>query len=123
MLFGWDAASDATGWIRDISFAPRNQVNMRVRNRLSRILAAVHADVESGHCGVLGLDSLLADLKQLINGVTFGLMEVEVIGDVSFRDDERVERRDGILMAMATATSRSTKTPDGMSQKLHASCR
>ena len=98
VLFGWDAASDATGWIRDISFAPRNQVNMRVSNRLSRILAAIHADIESGHCGVLGLNRLLAILKQLINGIAFRLMEVQVIGDVSSRDDERVERRDGILV-------------------------
>ena len=34
----------------------------------------------------------------MINGVTFRLMEVKVIRDVSFWNDERVERRDGILV-------------------------
>ena len=59
MLLGWDAAFDATGWIPNISFAPRDQVNMRMSDGLSRVFAAVQADVESGHGGVISLDSLL----------------------------------------------------------------
>ena len=60
VLLGWDATSDATSGIPNISFTPRDQVHVRMFDGLSRVSAAVHADIEAGHGGILGFDNLLA---------------------------------------------------------------
>ena len=63
---------------------------MRVTNRLSRVLTAIHTDIKTAYFGIITFNDLSPLTKKLVNGITLGLVETEVIGDVPFGNNEGV---------------------------------
>ena len=71
-------------------------MDVRVPDRLSGVLTAIHTDIKTGHRGILAFDDLLTLTKELVDGIPLRLMKVEVIRDVPFRNNEGVPWRDWV---------------------------
>jgi hypothetical protein len=71
-------------------------VDVRVPDRLSSVLTAIHTDIKTGHRGILAFDNFLPRTKELVDGILLRLMKVEVIRDAPFRNNEGVPWRDWV---------------------------
>ena len=80
----------------NIPVTSRDQVDVRVPDRLSGVLTAIHTDIKTGHRVIFAFDDLLTLTKELVDGIPLRLMKVEVIRDVPLRNNEGVPWRDWV---------------------------
>ena len=81
------------GRVGDIAAPARDQMDVAVKDRLPGGLADIDADVESRDVRVLREDSASRLFEQLVDRPLLLGAQIEKIGDVAPRQDQRVQRR------------------------------
>jgi len=99
MSLAWHQVPNASSGIAHVARAAGNQVNMAVKDRLSRRFSAVNADIEALYERIAFLRLLLQLLQKEMNGVEFRLPKIEVFGNVPLREDEHVAGRHRVLVS------------------------
>ena len=91
LLFGNNPAHTSPG-LRNIARAPRYEVNVCMKNGLTRISACIDPDIEPRDCKVRGEDFPALQIEHGMDSVQLGLIEVEVISHMALWDDQCVQR-------------------------------
>ena len=84
-----DHMPDATAWVRDIAEVTRDQVDVKVGDRLSASSSDVDTDVEAVW-GMVRFDKLFADLESLGERMLFFGGRFEPSRNMANRDEEQV---------------------------------
>jgi hypothetical protein len=74
-----------------VSMPPGDQMDMAVKNRLSRRLADIHPDVESDDGSIFLPDRVLRPKEEIAAGFHFRGLKVEQSGNVAMGDHQGVE--------------------------------
>ena len=93
-LFSRNYGTHTTAWLFNITGSAGYEVDMHVENGLPCIAARIHAHVEPRNSVVLHSDQTSLLSEHRVYGVQFGLIKVEVIGDMAFRNYQCVQWRD-----------------------------
>ena len=93
LLRGKDA-THSPARIGDITFAPWDQMHMHMKDGLTGIRADIHTDVEAGGRLILSQDVRALLVQHAVDRIQFGLVKVEIVGDMALWDDKRMQRRD-----------------------------
>jgi hypothetical protein len=76
--------TDAASWVRDIAASPGNQMDVAMKDCLTRNCSAIDANVEALYRPVPTAHVVPQRVQQLVDGVPLGLMKVKVVRDVPF---------------------------------------
>ena len=92
-LFSRDYGTYTTAWLFNITGSAGYEMDMHVENGLPCIAARIHPHIEPRYAVVLSSNQTSLLSEHGVYGVQFGLIKVEVIGDMAFRNYQRVQWR------------------------------
>jgi hypothetical protein len=90
LLLLWDDATNTPTRLRNIAFAPGDQMNMDMEDGLAGIRAGVDADIKACDRLILAQDQGTLLSQHPMDCVQFGLIEVKVVCDMPLWEDKRM---------------------------------
>ena len=90
-------------WILLVAVAPRNKVDMRMVNRLTRALTAIHSNIKAADAGVALPDTGSCPVQQAGSRFDFGGIHIEISRGVPPRNYQAMPFADGIVIRQRQA--------------------